>query len=54
MGEEMQEKERLWDAAPGYDFIEKVDVPEMHSYFLYPPFLLYYLYMLSLTYHRYP
>jgi pyruvate,water dikinase len=34
MGEEKQVRERLWDAAPGYDFIEEVDVPEMHSYFM--------------------
>ncbi len=34
MGVEKQVRERLWDVAPGYDFIEEVDVPEMHSYFM--------------------
>jgi pyruvate,water dikinase len=24
---------KLWDAVPGYDFNEEIDVPEMHSYF---------------------
>ena len=26
-------KVKLWDAVPGYDFDEKIDVPEMRSYF---------------------
>jgi len=34
MGEEKQERSTLWDALPGYDFIEEVDLPEMHSWFL--------------------
>jgi len=33
MGEQKLESVKLWDSVPGYDFNEKVDVPEMHSYF---------------------
>ncbi len=28
-----KENVKLWDAVPGFDFNEEVDVPEMHSYF---------------------
>ena len=34
MGEEKQEIVKVWDALPGYDFIEEIDLPEMHSWFL--------------------
>jgi pyruvate,water dikinase len=30
----MAEKTNLWDAVPGYDFDEKIDVPAMNSWFL--------------------
>lgn len=30
----MAGKLKLWDAVPGYDFDEKIDVPAMHSWFL--------------------
>jgi len=33
MEEQTRENVKLWDSVPGYDFDEKVDVPEMHSYF---------------------
>lgn len=33
MKDEKTEGIKLWDAVPGYDFNEAVDVPEMHSYF---------------------
>ena len=33
MEEQKIESVKLWDSVPGYDFNEKVDVPEMHSYF---------------------
>jgi len=29
-----EEGKKVWDAVPGYDFIEEIDVPEMHSWFL--------------------
>jgi phosphohistidine swiveling domain-containing protein len=34
MAEEKQNRSALWDALPGYDLIEDVDVPAMHSWFL--------------------
>lgn len=34
MGEEKQERVKLWDETPGYDLIEEVDLPSMHSWFL--------------------
>ena len=34
MGEEKQEKVKIWDATPGFDFIDEVDIPAMHSWFL--------------------
>ncbi len=34
MGEEKQERVKLWDETPGYDLIEEVDLPAMHSWFL--------------------
>ena len=34
MGEEKQEKVKVWDATPGFEFIDEVDLPEMHSWFL--------------------
>lgn len=34
MEEKNQGKIRLWDELPGYDLIEDVDLPEMHSWFL--------------------
>jgi len=34
MGEEKQERVKLWDEAPGYDLIEEIDLPEKHSWFL--------------------
>ncbi len=34
MGEETKEKVKLWDELPGYDLIEEVDLPAMHSWFL--------------------
>jgi len=33
MKEETKGNVKLWDAVPGYDFDEKIDVPEMRSYF---------------------
>jgi phosphohistidine swiveling domain-containing protein len=33
MTDKGRETVKLWDAAPGFDFNEEVDVPEMHSYF---------------------
>lgn len=33
MGNEIKLSTKLWDAVPGFDFNEEVDVPEMHSYF---------------------
>lgn len=33
MGEQKTGNVKLWDAVPGYDFNEEIDVPEMHSYF---------------------
>ena len=34
MGEEKQERVKLWDETPGYDLIEEMDLPAMHSWFL--------------------
>ncbi|MGD9321018.1 MAG: hypothetical protein PVH99_13695, partial [Desulfobacteraceae bacterium] len=34
MGKEKQERVKLWDETPGYDLIEEVDLPAMHSWFL--------------------
>jgi pyruvate,water dikinase len=34
MGEDTQGRVKLWDELPGYDFIEEIDLPEMHSWFL--------------------
>ncbi len=34
MVEKKQDKVKLWDEVPGYDFIEEIDLPEMHSWFL--------------------
>lgn len=34
MGKEKQEKVKVWDATPGFEFIDEVDIPEMHSWFL--------------------
>ena len=34
MGEEKKERVKQWDEAPGYDLIEEVDLPAMHSWFL--------------------
>lgn len=34
MAEKKQERVKLWDEVPGYDLIEEIDVPEMHSWFL--------------------
>jgi hypothetical protein len=34
MAEKKDEKIKLWDEVPGYDFIEEIDLPEMHSWFL--------------------
>jgi phosphohistidine swiveling domain-containing protein len=34
MGEEKIGRVKLWDELPGYDLIEELDVPEMHSWFL--------------------
>ncbi len=34
VGEEKQERTAVWDELPGYDMIEEVDVPAMHSWFL--------------------
>jgi pyruvate, water dikinase len=34
MGDEKQERVGLWDGLPGYDLIEEVDIPAMHSWFL--------------------
>ena len=34
MGEKKQERVKLWDETPGYDLIEEVDLPAMHSWFL--------------------
>jgi pyruvate,water dikinase len=34
MKEEKKEKIRVWDAAPGFEFNEEVDLREMHSWFL--------------------
>jgi phosphohistidine swiveling domain-containing protein len=34
MGEDTQGIVKMWDELPGYDFIEEIDVPEMHSWFL--------------------
>jgi len=28
------EKVKVWDATPGFEFIDEVDIPEMHSWFL--------------------
>jgi phosphohistidine swiveling domain-containing protein len=33
MGQEKHEKVRVWDAVPGFDFNEEVDLPEMNSWF---------------------
>ena len=33
-GGEMTAQVKLWDAEPGYDLNEEVDLPEMHSWFL--------------------
>jgi phosphohistidine swiveling domain-containing protein len=29
-----EEKIKLWDEVPGYDFIKEIDIPKMHSWFL--------------------
>ncbi len=34
MGQKKEEKVKLWDEVPGYDFMEEIDLPEMHSWFL--------------------
>ena len=34
MGEDKKEKVKVWDATPGFEFIDEVDIPEMHSWFL--------------------
>jgi len=34
MAEKKHERVKLWDEVPGYDLIEEIDVPEMHSWFL--------------------
>jgi pyruvate,water dikinase len=34
MVEKREERVKLWDEVPGYDFIEEIDLPEMHSWFL--------------------
>jgi phosphohistidine swiveling domain-containing protein len=34
MGDEKRERVKLWDELPGYDLIEEVDLPAMHSWFL--------------------
>ena len=34
MEEKRQERSKLWDELPGYDLIEELDLPEMHSWFL--------------------
>jgi pyruvate,water dikinase len=34
MAEEKQERVTMWDGLPGYDLIEEIDLPEMHSWFL--------------------
>ena len=34
MGEEQKERVKVWDATPGFEFIDEVDLPEMHSWFL--------------------
>jgi pyruvate,water dikinase len=33
MEEKKRERVKLWDAVPGYDFNEEVDIPELHTYF---------------------
>ena len=34
MAEKEQGMMKLWDESPGYDLIEEIDLPEMHSWFL--------------------
>ncbi len=34
MGDETKERVTLWDELPGYDLIEEIDLPAMHSWFL--------------------
>ena len=34
MSAEKQQKVKIWDEAPGYDYIAEIDLPEMHSWFL--------------------
>jgi pyruvate,water dikinase len=34
MGEKKEMSVKLWDECPGFDFIQEVDLPEMHSWFL--------------------
>lgn len=34
MAEKKEERIKLWDEVPGYDLIEEIDIPEMHSWFL--------------------
>ena len=34
MSEEKRENVRVWDATPGFEFIDDVDIPELHSWFL--------------------
>ena len=34
MGDEKKERVGVWDGLPGYDLIEEVDIPTMHSWFL--------------------
>ena len=34
MSERQKENVGVWDATPGFEFIEDVDVPELHSWFL--------------------
>ena len=33
MAQEKQEMIKLWDAVPGFDFNEEIDLPEMNSWF---------------------
>ena len=34
MVKEKQRNTKVWDAAPGYDYLAEIDLPEMHSWFL--------------------
>jgi phosphohistidine swiveling domain-containing protein len=34
MIQKKEENVKLWDEVPGYDYIEEIDLPEMHSWFL--------------------